>query len=326
MKKKVVVLLIILITLLVMIIGGYIIYEKYIKKDEVNTTTVEAKDNSYIELTKSYNIKRGGNYTFTGSIDDGSITIDTNEEVSITLIGVSIINSNGPAINIKNSKKTTIIINKDNTLTSTTTEELDSCIYSNSDLEISGNGTLIIKSNYDGIHSKENIVLKNGTFDINSIDTSIKADKTVTIDDGTYNLVTKGDGVHADGKLVINNGTFDIDAEEGLEATNIVINNGTIKINATDDGINTSNKSDDYDIVLKINGGNITVIMKEGDTDCIDSNGNIIVTGGTINLTGNSTWNYDGEATYTGGTIIENGVTTNSVENSMMMGNSPEER
>lgn len=326
MKKKAVVLLIILISLLVIIIGGYIIYDKYIKKNEVETTKVEVKDDSKIELTKSYSIKKGGEYTFTGSIEDGSLIIDTDEKVSITLIDVSITNSNGPAINIKNSKKTTIILKKENTLSSTTTEDLDSCIYSNSDLEISGEGSLVIKSNYDGIYSKENIVIKTGTFNINSDDTSIKAEKTVTIDDGTYNLLTKGDGVHADGKLVINNGTFDIDAEEGLEATYIVINNGTIKIYATDDGINTSDKFDDYDIVLEINGGNITVTVVEGDTDCIDSNGNIIVTGGTINLTGNSTWDYDGEATYTGGTIIENGDTTNSVKNSMMMGPAPEER
>ena len=112
---------------------------------------------------------------------------------------------------------------------------------------------------------------------------------------------------------------------DSMSYTFNVVNDGTINIKATDDGINTSNKSDDYDILLEINGGTITVSVSEGDTDCIDSNGNIIVNGGTINLNGNSTWDYDGEATYNGGTIIENGVETNSVKNSMMMGGQGEE-
>jgi len=60
--------------------------------------------------------------------------------------------------------------------------------------------------------------------------------------------------------------------------------------------------------------------MGQGDTDGIDSNGNIYVNGGTINITGNSPFDYDGEAKYTGGTIIVNGETTNTITNQMMGG------
>ncbi|MBQ1496214.1 MAG: carbohydrate-binding domain-containing protein [Bacilli bacterium] len=318
MKKKLVITLVIIICIILLLGGGYVLYKHYNPKD--NNTNNEETTNDKIELTKSYSIKKGGEYTFTGSIKDGNITIDTDEEVSITLDGVSIENTSGPAINIISSKKTTINLVGENKLKSNTTEDLDASIYSISKLEINGNGTLYIESNYGGILSKEDIIIKNGTFNINSDDTSIKSKKNITVENGTYNLTTKGDGIHADGMLVINNGTYEIDAEEGLEATYIKINDGTININASDDGINASHKSDDYEILLEINGGTITVSVAEGDTDCIDSNGNIIVNGGTINLKGNSTWDYDGEATYNGGTIIENGVETNSIKNSMMMG------
>lgn len=323
MKKKLIITLVIIISILCLSFGGYLIYKHF--NQNTNEPKITKENDNNIALTKSYSITKGGEYTFTGSIKDGGITIDTNEEVSITLNGVSIKNSSGPSIYIKNSSKTKIILEGDNTLESTTTEDLDASIYSMNELEITGNGSLTIKSNYGGILSKENIVIKSGTFNINSDDTSIKSKKNITVEKGTYNLTTKGDGIHADGMLIINNGTYEIDAEEGLEATYIKINDGTINIKASDDGINVSNKSDDYDILLEINSGTISVSVSEGDTDCIDSNGNIIVNGGTINLNGNSTWDYDGEATYNGGTIIENGVETNSVKNSMMMGGQGEE-
>jgi len=60
--------------------------------------------------------------------------------------------------------------------------------------------------------------------------------------------------------------------------------------------------------------------MGQGDTDGIDSNGNIYINGGTVNITGNSPFDYDGEAKYNGGTIIVNGQTTNSITNQFMGG------
>ena len=51
-----------------------------------------------------------------------------------------------------------------------------------------------------------------------------------------------------------------------------------------------------------------------------DSNGNIIVNGGTIRVTGNSTFDYDGTAQYNGGTIIVNGQQVAYIPNQMMGG------
>ena len=60
--------------------------------------------------------------------------------------------------------------------------------------------------------------------------------------------------------------------------------------------------------------------MGSGDTDAIDSNGNIIVNGGVINVTGSSTFDYDGTAQYNGGTIIVNGQQVDAIPNQMMGG------
>ena len=57
----------------------------------------------------------------------------------------------------------------------------------------------------------------------------------------------------------------------------------------------------------------MTIKMADGDTDGLDSNGDIIMNGGTLNITGPLTFDCDGRAVYNGGTIIENGIKTNSI-------------
>ena len=60
--------------------------------------------------------------------------------------------------------------------------------------------------------------------------------------------------------------------------------------------------------------------MGQGDTDAIDANGDILITGGTLDITAQSPFDYDGTANYTDGTIIVNGSTTNQITNQMMGG------
>ena len=52
----------------------------------------------------------------------------------------------------------------------------------------------------------------------------------------------------------------------------------------------------------------------------IDSNGDIYVNGGTIDVTGNSTFDYDGTAEFNCGTIIVNGIQVDTIPNQMIGG------
>ena len=58
----------------------------------------------------------------------------------------------------------------------------------------------------------------------------------------------------------------------------------------------------------------------QGDTDAIDSNGDIVVNGGYIDITANSAFDYDGTASYNGGTIIINGEQVNEIPQPQQMG------
>ncbi len=120
--------------------------------------------------------------------------------------------------------------------------------------------------------------------------------------------------------MQIDGGTLDITASEGIEGTYVQINGGTINISASDDGINGSNKSSAYNTTIEINGGDITVIMGQGDTDGVDSNGDLIINGGTISVNAQSPFDYDGKAEKNGGTLIVNGTETDAITNQMMGG------
>ena len=308
-------------------------------------------ENTKVSLSESYVIKEGGIYTFTGTLKDGSITVDTDDYVKIILNDVSIYNSDGPCINIVESKTVVIELKGENTLESGETysdTELDGVIYSKADLVIGGDGTLNITSNYeDAIKGKDDLKITSGTYNIKSADDGIIGKDSVYILGGTFNIKSEGDGIKSsndsdtdkgfvyikDGKfninsgsdgvqaitkLVIDGGTFNINAEEGLEATYVVINDGKITIESNDDGINASDKSTFMTPTVEINGGEITINMSSGDTDGIDANGNIYVNGGTVNITGQSSFDYDNEGIIKGGTVIVNGEKVTTMPNQMM--------
>ena len=166
-----------------------------------------------------------------------------------------------------------------------------------------------------GMKAGTDITLKGGTYVIDSSDDAIHTDGNITIESGKFTLTTADDGMHADNTLIINGGTFSITAHEGLEATLITINDGDITIAATDDGINAAQKLDGVTPCVEINGGTLTVNMGQGDTDAIDSNGNIIINGGTVNITGQSGFDYDGTGELNGGTVYVNGEKQTALTN-----------
>ena len=282
---------------------------------EIKEATFDGSDEYNITLEKSMTITKEGIYYLTGTLD-GEITINTDGDVKLVLESVSIKNSNGAAINVENANIVYIQVEGNNTINATISdEEIDGAIYSVSDLVLTGSGTLNITSNSNGIKTKGNMLIESGTYNITSDGDSIHVNDSLKINGGTFNIDSNDDGLRANDVLEINDGNITIDAVEGIEANYVKINGGTIKNSASDDGINATDKSTNYTPTIEINGGNITIDMEEGDTDGLDANGYLYINGGTLTINGQSPFDYDIDAKYTGGKMIINGEETTTITN-----------
>lgn len=174
---------------------------------------------------------------------------------------------------------------------------------------------------YKAIKSDKLITISGGSFEIDADDDGIHSDLDVIISGGSFDIDSSDDGIHGDATVTVEGGDLNITAAEGIESTYVTINGGNICIYASDDGINAGQKVNAYKPTIEINDGNLFIVMAQGDTDGIDSNGYIYVNGGTISIEGQSPFDYDMGSEYNGGTIIVNGSETNQITNQMMGGN-----
>ena len=305
-------------------------------------------------------ITGAGTYVISGSLDDGTIVVDASKEdkVQLVLNGVSIQSSAFAAIYVKQADKVFITLAEGtvNTLANGGSyvqideNDVDAVIFAKDDVTLNGTGSLkITASAGSGIVGKDEVTITAGTYEITAANHAIRVKDSLAIADGNFTLIATDDGLHAENGddeslgsiyiaggnfviqvkddaihattlLQIDGGTFEITAAEGLEATYIMINGGDIQISASDDGVNAAAKSSIYTPTFEMNDGTLTIVMGAGDTDGVDSNGNIVINGGTIDVTGQSSFDYDGSATYNGGTIIVNGQQVDSIPNQMMGG------
>ena len=302
-------------------------------------------------------ITAAGVYVLTGTASNVTVYVEAgkDDKVQLVLDNLNVTNSSFPVIYGKTADKLFVTTSGDSTLAVTGTfatddgNKINGVIFSKTDLVLNGTASLAIASTENGIVGKDDLKITGGVYTVTAKTKAIDANDSIRIADGTLNLTAgtdglhaennddaqKGyiyigggsitiyagdDGVHATSVVQIDGGTLSIQAAEGIEGTYIQLNGGTLSIQATDDGINAGRKSSAYTPTVEINDGDISVTMGAGDTDGIDSNGNIIVNGGTIRVTGNSTFDYDGSAQYNGGVIIANGQQVASIPNQMMGG------
>lgn len=301
-----------------------------------------------------------GTYLVSGTLANGGIVVnaDKQDKVQLVLNDVSISSDTGAAIYVAQADKVFVTLAEGTSSTLTNggrfaqdaDGEIDAVIYAKDDLTLNGSGSLTINSPAGhGIVGKDDVTVTGGSYAITSLDSAMTANDTLAVAGGSFQITTNKDGlhsensdddtlgaiyitggsfviragddaVHAESLLQIDGGSLDITAAEGLEATYIHINDGQINISATDDGVNAARKSSAYTPTVEISGGTLTVTMGPGDTDGIDSNGNLIITGGTVNVTAASAFDYDGTASFTGGTVIINGQQVDTLPNQMMGG------
>lgn len=180
-----------------------------------------------------------------------------------------------------------------------------------------------------GIKAEGGLTIHGGTFTLDTVDDGLHTGGELVITDGAFTLSSGDDAIHADGALTIQNGSFTIPyCYEGIEGLSITVEGGMFTITSHDDGLNAAGgadssgfggrspdqfSADGSDSFITINGGSFTIVSTG---DCVDSNGDLTINGGTLDLTcngsGNTALDADGTYANNGGDVTTNDGSENN--------------
>lgn len=159
------------------------------------------------------------------------------------------------------------------------------------------------------------LVVSGGTFLIDAADDALHSNVALAVTGGDFALSTGDDALHAEAELTVQDGFVDIaTCYEGLEAASITVAGGDVRIVSSDDALNVAAGEDSSGGTiaaqsLDIEGG---YIYANASGDGLDSNGAIVMSGGTVIVDGptaqnNGAIDYDRTFEMSGGFLVAAG-------------------
>ena len=241
-----------------------------------NDVSVTA-ENGYVTINSSV---KDITYILRGN-GQGQLNIYSTNRLQLQLSNLTLICSDGPAINNQCKKSLFVVLNGTNNLTdggtyASSTEDRKAAFFSEGQMIFSGSGSLTIKGNYKhAMASDDYIQFAKST--------------------GTINLTAASDGMHANDGIYFDGGTFSISAgEEGVQCDTaaIVINGGAITVTAAGDkGITAYGD-------ITVTGG---IVRVTSEYKCIKTKSNLNISGGDIQVVCNGKASSGGGGPWGGG-------------------------
>ncbi|MBQ4510637.1 MAG: carbohydrate-binding domain-containing protein, partial [Clostridia bacterium] len=198
------------------------IYFSSVKEDSVYSISGQFKGNIIIDI--------GDEYKFDLEMLDFSL-------VSENVNPITVLSGSKVSLTAKNQYKSYIYDNRE-AIDSTDETLYSGAIYSLVDLEICGKGELnVISKNNNGIHTKDDLEIKNLTLTVSCVDNSLKGNDSVTIESGNLTLIsTQGDGIKTTNSSI---------SEKGNQRGTVSVLGGSHTIYAACDGIDAA-----YNVII----------------------------------------------------------------------------
>ncbi len=249
-----------------------------------------------------------GNYNISGTLDDGQLIVNTDDEGIVRLIlnSTNMTCSNSAPIFVENADKTVVVLTAgtENYLTdgssyvydSSDEDEPNATLFSKDNLSIYGEGSLTIDANYnDGITSKDGLVINSGTITVTSVDDGIRGKDFLIVKGGSISVTAGGDGFKSDNDEDTSCGYISIEAAEiqitssgdAMQAeTDVLISSGTIDVKSGGGSSysvssTSSAKGIKAGVQFIIEGGTLDINSSD---DALHSNESITINDGTITV------------------------------------------
>ena len=269
-----------------------------------------------------------GTYDLSGTLSDGQVIVDTDDDGVVTLIlnNVNISSSTTAPIYIKNAEMAGIFLPRgtENYVSDAAIyvyenvedDEPNATVFSDDDLIMYGAGSLNVTANFnDGIASKDSLTIWDGTITVTSVDDGIRGKDYLVIDGANITLNVQGDGLKSDndedvalGYINIISGEFTITANgDAIQAeTTLTIIDGTVNISAG----GGNNAYIDENLSAKGLKAGVAIILNDGTynlntaDDAIHANDTIVINAGTFTIaTGDDAIHADASIEINGGII-----------------------
>lgn len=253
-------------------------------------------------------ITAAGTYNLSGSLLDGQIIVNAEDQANVTLIlnGVDLRNSTTAPLYIVSGDEVTIVLadGTENYLSDPTTyvyaaadqDEPNAALFSAADLTITGNGSLAVAGNFnDGIASQDGLIVAGGTISVSAVDDGIRGKDYLVVRNGTITVEAQGDGLKADnaedatlGYISIASGSLTVTAAGDAIAaeTDVMVAGGDLALTSGGGSggqidAEASAKGIKGTVSVIVDGGTVTINSAD---DAIHSNGSVTINGGTLSL------------------------------------------
>ena len=266
-------------------------------------------DNPAVSISGSVaTITAAGTYSLSGTLADGQIIVDTQDEAVVQLIlnGVAITSTTSAPIAVMNAEEVALVLADGtiNTLVDAASyvfpnpeeDEPNAALFSNADMTISGNGALNVAANYnDAISSDDGLVIAGGTIVVNAVDDGLRGKDYLAVQGGNITVTAGGDGLKADqeedatlGYIAISGGVIQVTAQGDAIAaeTDVIISDGQFTL-VSGGGSNGQIAADASAKGIK---GLVSVVIDGGTfaidsaDDALHSNADITINGGVFSI------------------------------------------